>query len=534
MRRHISLLFILMSVISISIAQTSSPNIEQALKNIEEHEYASAIKYLEMELKQYPENQLVVMELLGYANYGNGNYAKAMSLFDQTIECGKGGDSIFLSTAYYHRAGLNSEISDTIASIRDYLKSISYEPANDKALTELAEIYFQTNQFEEADKTFLKLIDVDSSNPYPYYGLARNAYNQGKFYEASDYIDKASVLDEDKERISIMKVRLGIASKNWNKVLTESLIVITQNSDNEEAYYGILRSSDSIYDETIKMIKEKITNEPENGVWSFILSHVYMRHEKYNEAILCLDRLQSNEEYRRIAFYWIGECYDKLDNQRLVIETMNKAIKEDSTLVEYYLKRADARFYEQELDEAEKDYKQIIELEKEYAYYSFYRLGWIREMQKRYNEALDYYNMSILLKEDYAYAYMMKGNLLKDYFKDTSNATTSFKKCIELDKGINEETCKQYAYLALGDTVKAIEITDSILKMTNDPGAYYDAACIYSRMGNKERAVIYLEQAFKKGYKKFKHILSDNDLENLRNYPEFENLLKKWRNKTLK
>lgn len=526
MKKLIVSVLTLFSVISV-MAQSNANNLENALEYIDNRDYNNAIKCLEKELGLNDENTLEIMGLLGYANYCNGNYAKAMSLFDQTIECGKGGDSIFLSTAYYHRAGLNSEIGDTIASIRDYLKSISYEPANDKALTELADIYFQTNQFEEADKTFLKLIDVDSSNPYPYYGLARNAYNQGKFCEASDYIDKASVLDEDNERISIMKVRLGIASKKWNEVLTESLKVIAQNSDNEEAYYGILRSSDSIYDETIKMIKEKITNEPENGVWSFTLSHIYIRHGKYDKAILCLNHLQSNEEYRRLAFYWIGECYDKLDDQRLVIETMNKVINQDSTIVDYYLKRANALFYEQELDRAEKDYRKIIDLEKEYAYYSLYRLGWIREMQERYNEALDYYNMSILLKEDYAYTYMMKGSLLKDYFNDMDNATVAFKKCIELDNGISEGTCKQYAYLALGDTEKAIEITDSILGMTANPGAYYDAACIYSRMGEREKAVIYLEQAFKKGYKKFKHVLNDNDLENLRNYTEFENLLKK-------
>lgn len=122
---------------------------------------------------------------------------------------------------------------------------------------------------------------------------------------------------------------------------------------------------------------------------------------------------------------------------------------------------------------------------------------------------------------------MMKGSLLKDYFNDMDNATVAFKKCIELDNGISEGTCKQYAYLALGDTEKAIEITDSILGMTANPGAYYDAACIYSRMGEREKAVIYLEQAFEKGYKKFKHALNDNDLENLRNYTEFESLLKK-------
>ena len=110
-------------------------------------------------------------------------------------------------------------------------------------------------------------------------------------------------------------------------------------------------------------------------------------------------------------------------------------------------------------------------------------------------------------------------------------ATIAFKKCIEIDEEINENTCKQYAYLALGETDKAIEITDKILSVANTPGAYYDAACVYSRIGQKEKSVFYLKQAFEKGFKRIKHVLNDNDLNNIRNSSEFKKLLKYWMNR---
>lgn len=531
MKKVIVYILTLFSVASV-MAQNNIKNLEKALQYIDKKDYANAIKSLEKELELNDENTLEIMGLLGYANYCHENYAKAMSLFDRTIEYSNEKDSTFLSKMYYHRAGLNLAIGDTVSSVKDYISSISLEPKNEKAIVELAELYFNENQYKYSDEMYLKLIDIDPTNSYPYYGLARNAYNQERFFEAGNWIDKASVLDSDKEWISLMRMRLGMISENYDEALNQGINIISMNSVNEDAYYAILQCSDYINDDVISGLKAKKDNDPDNGIWNYILSHVYIRHGQFKDAIVYLKKLiKKDDTIRNAAFYWLADCYEKMDEQTMVIEVTNKAIDLDSTNVEYYIKRADAKFYEQDLEDAEKDYRKIIELDKSYAYYGYYRLGWIREMQKRYNEALDFYDMGILLNEDFAYTYMMKGNLLKDYFHDTYNATIAFRKCIEIDEGIDENTCKQYAYLALGDTIKAIEITDSILKMANDPGVYYDAACIYSRMGNKEEAVTYLKQAFEKGFKRIKHILNDNDLDNIRNSSSFKKLLKSWMNR---
>ena len=144
MKKLIVSVLALFSVISV-MAQSNVKNLENALEYIDNRDYDNAIKCLEKELELNNENTLEIMGLLGYANYCNENYAKAMSLFDRTIEYTNEKDSAFLSKMYYHRAGLNSAIGDTVSSIKDYISSISLEPENEKAIIELAELYFNKN-----------------------------------------------------------------------------------------------------------------------------------------------------------------------------------------------------------------------------------------------------------------------------------------------------------------------------------------------------------------------------------------------------
>lgn len=127
---------------------------------------------------------------------------------------------------------------------------------------------------------------------------------------------------------------------------------------------------------------------------------------------------------------------------------------------------------------------------------------------------------------------MMKGFILKDYLNKQKEAEQAFLKCIELDKGIEQSSCRQYAYVGLGDFNKAIEINDSIIaKYSQDAGVYYDAACLYSRMGKQEEAILFLRKCLANGYLRIKHIESDNDLDNIKKSSEYHLLLEQFRNK---
>ena len=50
---------------------------------------------------------------------------------------------------------------------------------------------------------------------------------------------------------------------------------------------------------------------------------------------------------------------------------------------------------------------------------------------------------------------------------------------------------------------------DSILAHNQDKGSYYDAACLYSKMGEYDKAMNYLQTFLEKGYREFVHIKND-------------------------
>ena len=81
--------------------------------------------------------------------------------------------------------------------------------------------------------------------------------------------------------------------------------------------------------------------------------------------------------------------------------------------------------------------------------------------------------------------------------------------------------------MELGDNENAIDFMNRIIESDKtDAGNYYDAACLYARMGRLEASIEMLRKSFELGYRRFKHIENDDDLNALRTLPEFNELIK--------
>ena len=505
-------------------------NMQRAIESYNEGNLDSAEEFLYKELG-VNEKSVQALDLLGYILIQKEDYGNALNMLNNAIKYSKKKEE-FKQHAYYHRAALHTILKDTTAAINDYKKSIELNNKHSRSLIELADLYFEQSNFEASTCIFNKMIDQNEGDPYPYYGLARNAYTQKDFVTAENLIDKASLIDNDKERLNIMKTRIYMMREKYDEALETCIQTINANKYNEEAYDALMIISDSLKEKTInRIVKECFTSTEENN-WNYILPLVYIKHKNYEEAIERLRILTTgNSEYKSMALYLTADCYDELGMLQQVIETTDKALIINTKDADLYILRADAKFYLQDLDGAESDYRKAMEFDNDYGYFVFYRIGWIYEMRKEYEEALKYYDLGIALNESYAYTYMMKGNLLKDYLNKPEEAVKYLKKCIILDKGINDSNCKQFAYLALGEKEKAIAVNDSILENSQSAGNYYDAACLYSRMNDVEKSVGYLKTALEKGFKKINHIKSDNDLDNTRNNASYIKLIQEYESK---
>lgn len=59
--------------------------------------------------------------------------------------------------------------------------------------------------------------------------------------------------------------------------------------------------------------------------------------------------------------------------------------------------------------------------------------------------------------------------------------------------------------------------------------AAYNVACGYSLKGDKKNAIKWLEISIKNGFRNFRHMERDTDLDNIRNEPEYKELIKKYK-----
>lgn len=64
----------------------------------------------------------------------------------------------------------------------------------------------------------------------------------------------------------------------------------------------------------------------------------------------------------------------------------------------------------------------------------------------------------------------------------------------------------------------------------DDPLAHYNLACSYALTGQPDLSLIALRRAIEIGYRDFRHIREDRDLDLIRNDPRFRQLLREYEN----
>ena len=75
---------------------------------------------------------------------------------------------------------------------------------------------------------------------------------------------------------------------------------------------------------------------------------------------------------------------------------------------------------------------------------------------------------------------------------------------------------------------------DSIIARDPDgDGCYYDAACLYCRMGKRDEALVFLEKSLANGYRRFAHMERDDDMDLIRNTEEYKRLIERYNKKSI-
>lgn len=384
------------------------------------------------------------------------------------------------------------------------------------------------DKYDLADKDYQKIISLNPGSVMGYMGIGRNANAEKRYNDAIEQFDYVTRLASNYSSGYSFRAESYIGINQFNKAIDD--IIRALNIDgNDKAFNLMFQVADSSMVELVTKLKVQSIKSPNNDYWPYCLGVVHEHSGAYSKAI---DYYISSMEKDRspITANRISNCYSEIGNFTLALEYIDEAIVMDSTNYDFLMAKADLLYESGDVEKAIKELDIYVNHYPEF-YGGYYRRGWYKDNKKDVDGAIEDYTMSIVLDPNYAYAYLGRGDMyvLKN---DIESAKADFNKVIELDTIPNNSSCAQYAYWGLGEKEEAINFMNKVI--ANDPdnaGNYYDAACLHSRMGELEKAIGFMETAFEKGYRRFAHMELDNDLDAIRELPNFKELVKLYKNK---
>jgi serine/threonine protein kinase/Tfp pilus assembly protein PilF len=349
-------------------------------------------------------------------------------------------------------------------------------------------------KFKDDLRISVKLLDVEQESQ-----LWGENY-KGKLEDVFDIQEKVA-----KEIVDALRVNLS---------LTEKVVLSKRSTVNADAFDNYLQARDFLYRRTKSNVKIAI--------------------QLFQKAIELDSRYAA-------AYAGLGEAYanfyQNFESKEIwldkAIEASLKALTFDSTLSEAYSALALTYFYKKSNDDAFVAGKKAIELDPN-SYTGHWILGRLYLRTDHYSEAAESFKKVIELNPEFYSAYSdltivyerlgeheksneMRGKVLetisKHLIKHPDDARGHLFYAVSLAQKGNSDKARDEAK-------KALEINPT------DPLMHYNASCFYSQMDDKKLAIESLKNAFAAGYQDYEWVKRDSDLENIRQEPEFIELMK--------
>lgn len=525
---------LLFSAITTSLSQSrylESYYFEKGWEAVLEGNLTEAYDYLAKELKENSNNGYAMALLASIYEYSD-DYSNCISYSNKALKAIPKQDDVWVAFAYTTRANAYYKIDDLNNAIKDYSMSINYNPNNYDVYKERAQCYFEQEKYDLSDKDYNKMISLDAGNIMGYMGLGRNAKMQGLYntaIEKFDYVIK--MVGDSYSSAYSFRAECYLYQKKYNEAINDIIKALSIDGD-DKAWSMMFDIEDvSAFNTLVSKLKIQSNKEPNNYYWSYCLGVLHESKDKYSKAIAYYEEAYKKDADALTAKR-IATCYDELGDYASAINYLDEAIEMDSTRYDLFQQRAETYNNMGNKQKAIADMSKFVQAYPEY-YGGYYQRGWFKDHAGDWDGALEDYEMTIALNPDYHYVYLNRGtlNLLQG---NTEEAYADFRKIVEIETDPSKYTCVFYAYHYLGNDAKAKECMDVAISNRQDKGVYYEAACLYSLMNEKEKALEYLQKSLEMGYcARMYHIKHDRDLNNIRNTEKYKLLIAEYEKKNV-
>lgn len=521
------LIFVLLTVVlAIGVATAKESlldtyNMNRAYEEGNKGNHTGALEFFDKELKEHPKN--------GYAHLGKAaiffeqkQYDGVISSTDNALRLIPKKDKSMFARAHLLKGQTLLATADTVSALSEMTEAIRLEPKFTDAYDKRGQVYYEQMKYDLADADYTKLIEFNPADLMGYMGLGRNCHAKGQFDEAIRLFNKVAGMYPDYSSAFAFRAESYLAKNEYLKAIDDICRALEIDSDSKA--YGLMYKFPK---EQMELIATKLkglsAKDPHTGEYYYYTGLLYAHHKMYDKSNDALEKGYGIDA-RACFIQQLAENAQESGDFTMALEYVTQAQQMMPDNIDLIHIKADILGESGDIESAIAEWSKYIDKSPDY-FGGYYRRGWFKDISMQTDAAIEDYKMAIMLQPDYAYAHFGLAAMLMRK-GEIDQAKEEYHKVIELDTIPNNESCAMYALLALDRKDDAISFMNKVLENdTTDAGNYYDAACFYSRISDMEAAIKHLKTALDKGFKRFYHIRHDDDIEELRKMPEFEEIM---------
>lgn len=408
-------------------------------------------------------------------------------------------------------------------ALADYTQALSLDPEDDDILWERAQIYYEQKKFGLADADYKRMLKLNPNQPNAYMGLGRNEISRENYQNALNLFDNVVALYPDYSSGYAFRAEAYMGLNKYMEAASDIVTALGIDGD-DKAFYLMQEIADSAFVQISSKLKAKAVTNANEAFWPYCLGIINEHTRRYQDAINNYLKAAKLDEdaltYRRIS-----SCYDEIGMWSSAIEYIDKAITIAPQASHLLLDKANIYYNAGQMDYAISTVTQFIDNNPDEAH-GYYRRGWFKDNIKDVEGAIEDYTTSITLAPE-PYTYLSRG---KQYLIKGENdlANADFEVVIQTDTIPEDGSCTMFALMHLGRIEEAKVWMGKMLTVCDGYNSFYEAACLYSIIGEKEVALSHLRETLRRGYKSYHHIMTDDDLDNIRDTDDFKTMMKEY------
>ena len=524
-------LFLILTFVSIHIMAQNRPetyNYKRGVEAVQNEKNDEALDFFNKDLAENPKNGYSY-SWVAWLRLNEEEYGRALTAANLAIKYLPKKDAEYVIFAYNTRAGVYLHLADTTKAISDYSAAIKINSEEASSYKQRAQLYYEQGRYDLADADYQKMIDLKPGDVMGYMGKGRNAIDQKRWDDAIKLFDYVEKLANDYSSVYAFRAEAYMGKEKWSEA-TDDLVKALSIDWDRKAMYMLGELKEPAFTMMVSKMRVQSVKSPNETKWPYLIGGMYEQNKDYEKAAKAYADANARE-ISPVTHYRMSVCHFALGDFESAMNDIDNALNMDSLDMDYMSYKANIYYEMGNPNQAISEWTKVISHYPE-NYWAYYRRGWFRKIIGDYDNALEDLSMAIVLEPTYTYSYDARGDIYKKQGKKEL-ADADFRKIIEIEDTPEKYECIHYAYQSLGYNDKAMAAMDSIIaRKKESSGTYYDAACLYSKMGMKDEALKFMEKSLEKGYRRFAHMEVDEDLDNIRNTEEYKALINKYKNST--